>query len=678
VSDPGGTPSVPAPPPADPAPPVTDPAPERLARERAVGFLLRQFWLGLSTYRLYPDHPERPGFAAAVERVDAAAAAALAGGPVDLEVRSDRVLLKGAPLPSEDALGRLALLCFERRVERLTFTGIPTASELERIYAVLSMPPRDLEAAGGIDVVLDRGGEAAVTLSRVGPGAVEEADHVPEDVALAAEAGRLDVDVLASELMVEDLHGSPEDQAATLLARLRRVVSEGLPEGAGIDAQAAVHDVMSDLPPEVRRSLVQMLVSRVQEDPVAGRLIGSMSNAELTRALVDAASKGERDAVELARDLARAGVRQVDIVDLTRALEAGHEDAGTIIAGLEQLGVGAGESLEVPAGGSVLEVLSEYLSATRSDDVRSIQQAVDSTEEDLRTMQVLAVADYLALETDLERAGEALGIWSDELRRAIRTRDDREVTALISPVREALLGRGEERPALFDAYVRQALTPDVVLEAVAAEAADGDPRLAAMLAPFGDEGVEVLLDVLADEQDGARRALLIGALRRIVPDHPRPVLSRLTDHRWYVVRNAVVLLGSSGSVAALPKLAHAARHASAEVRREVPEAMANAGGAAAVPHLVRLAVEGAEDVRSLAVVSLGTLVGREAADGLAEVARTASSRAIGMQAIDALVTRSEGPEVLRGLATGDPGPRLPWRLRRHARRSLARSERAHR
>jgi hypothetical protein len=83
-------------------------------------------------------------------------------------------------------------------------------------------------------------------------------------------------------------------------------------------------------------------------------------------------------------------------------------------------------------------------------------------------------------------------------------------------------------------------------------------------------------------------------------------------------------------------------------------------------------------VRSLAVVSLGTLVGREAADGLAEVARTASSRAIGMQAIDALVTRSEGPEVLRGLATGDPGPRLPWRLRRHARRSLARSERAHR
>jgi hypothetical protein len=655
-----------------------DEVPERIARERAVGFLLRQFWLGLSTYRLYPDHPDRPGFAAAVERVAGAAADALAGGPVDLEVRSDRVLLRGSPLPNEDALERLALTCFERRVERLTVTGVPTAPELERLYAVLSMSPKALEEAGGIDVVLDRGGEATVTLSRVGPGTVDEADHVPEDVAVAAESARLDVDVLASELMVEDLHGSPEDQAATLLARLRRVVSEGLPEGAGIDAHAAIHDVMTDLPVGVRRSLVQMLVDQVQDDPVAGRLIGSMSNAELTRALVDAGGGGERGAVELARDLARAGVRQVDIVDLTRALEAGHEDAGTIIAGLEQLGVGAGEGLEVTPGGSVLEVLSEYLSATRSDDVRSIQQAVDATEEDLRTMQVLAVADYLALETDLERAGEAMGIWSDELRRAIRNRDDREVAALIQPVREALLGGGEERPALFDAYVRQALTPDIVLEAVAAEAADGDPRLAAMLVPFGDEGVEVLLDVLADEQDPARRALLIGALRRIVPDHPRPVLTRLTDHRWFVVRNAVVLLGSSGSAASLPKLAHAARHTSAEVRREVPEAMANAGGPAAVPYLARLAVEGAEDVRSLAVVSLGTLVGQEAANGLAEVARTAPDRSIRLQALDALVTRSEGPEVLRALVSGDPGPRLPWRIRRYARRCLARSEAAHR
>jgi hypothetical protein len=106
--------------------------------------------------------------------------------------------------------------------------------------------------------------------------------------------------------------------------------------------------------------------------------------------------------------------------------------------------------------------------------------------------------------------------------------------------------------------------------------------------------------------------------------------------------------------------------------------MANAGGPAAVPHLVRLAVEGADDVRSLAVSSLGTLVGREAADGLAEVAAAGADRSIRLQALDALVTRSEGPEVLRAVVSGQQGPKLPWRLRRYARRCLGRSERAHR
>ncbi len=647
---------------------------ERSARERAVGLLLRQLWLGLSTYRLYPENPDRPGFASAVARVAGAAAESLSGGPVDLEIRTDRFVLSGAVLPGEDALERLALVCFERRAEHLGLTGVPSAAELERLYAILSMPPAELETAGGIDAAMAEGDLSSIVLSRLGPGAVEEADHVPSDLAAAA-TGRLDVDVLASELMVEDLHGSPEDQAETLLSRLSRVEAAATAEGARIDVHSAVHDMLTDLPVDVRRSLVGMLVDRVRQDPVAGRLIGTMSNAELTRALVDVGAAGDRDPVELARELAQAGVRQVDIVDLTRALEAGHEEAGTIIAGLEQLGVELGPDAGATSGGSVMEVLSGYLAATRSDDVRSIKEAVASTPDDLRAAQVLAVADYLALESDLDRAGEALEIWSDELRRAVRERDDREVVALLQPVRDALLGAGRERPALFESYVRRALAPDVVLDAVTAEARDGHPRLAAVLTPFGDEGVEVLLDLLADEQDAQRRALLLGALRRIVPQHERPVVARLTDHRWFVVRNAVILLGSSGSPASLPRLAQAAGHASPEVRREVAEAIANAGGTAAVPFLVRLAVEGPADVRPQAATSLATLVGPEAAAGLAEVARGAADRALRLRAVEALASRVDGPDVLRGLIAGDGGPRLPWRLRRAARRSLRRVER---
>ncbi|HEX6230311.1 MAG TPA: HEAT repeat domain-containing protein [Actinomycetota bacterium] len=664
-------------------PPSEEPqeASERAARERAVVALLRQLWLGLSTYRLYPENPDRPGFAAAVERVGSAAREALGIGPVDIEIRGDTIVMQGAPLPRNDALDRLARACFERRVERLTVVGVPAVDDLERLYETLSRTAADLEEAGGAEAALRDAGVTTISLSPIGPGTVEEADHVPEELEAAPSQQRLDADVLASELMVEDLGGTPQDQAETLLSRLRHVIGGASGEGPAIDVHTAVHDVLSDLPDDVRRAFVEILVDRVQQDPVAERLIGTMSDAGLTRALVDIGRSGRRDPMELARHLAVSGVRHLDIIDLTTALEAGQEDAGTIIAGLEQLGVdvgeGEGEGEEVPpGGGSVLEVLARYLSDTESNDVRSIQEALAVSAEESRALQVMAVADYLVLEADVERAGEALGIWADELRRALGERDERAVSSLLQPVRDALLGGSEDRPALFRAYVRRVLEEEVVVDAVIADAVEEQPRSAGLLAPFGADGVDVLLDLLAQEEDRSRRALLLGALRRIVPSHPAVVAGRLDDERWYVVRNAVSLLGSAGDPTALPRLADAAHHGAVEVRQEVPGALVAAGGVTAVPYLLRLALEAGEDVRRPAVTALGSLVGEEAANALAEVARRSGERPIRLQALDELAERPEGPALLRDLRSGGRGARLPWRLRRHAKRLLSRTGRA--
>jgi len=647
-------------------------ASERSTRGRSVVATLRQLWLGLSTYRLYPENPNRPGFAPAVERVALAANEALATGPVDVEVRGDRIVWEGEPLPQDDALDRLARACFERRVERLTVLSVPDAADLERLYEVLSRPAPDLEEAGGAEAALRDSGVASVSLSPIGPGPVEEADHVPEELVSTPLDERLDADVLASELMVEDLGGTPQDQAETLLRRLRHVLGDtSTAVGSRIDTHAAIHDLMGDLPDDVRRSFVELLVDRVAQDPVAERLIGTMSNADLTRALVDIGRSGRRDPVELARHLAVAGARHLDIIDLTKALAAGHEDAGTIIAGLEQLGIDVDRIDEAPGGGSVLEVLAGYLRDTENDDVRAVQAAVHASAEETRGLQAMALADYLALETDVERAGEALGIWADELRDALRRRDERAVHSLLQPVREALLGTGEERPALFRTYVRRVLEEGVVVDAVIADAADEEPRLASLLEPFGEEGVEALLDLVSDEEDRGRRALLLGALRRIVPGHPKLVAARLSDERWYVVRNAVSLLGSAGDPSALPRIAEVARHPSPEVRQEVPAALAAAGGAAAVPDLVGLALGPDEEVRRPAVSALGSLVGPEALEALGEVALRSADRALRLQALDELAGRAEGREVLRRLRSGGPGGRLPWRLRRYAGRLLS-------
>ena len=642
------------------------------ARAPQVAAVLKQLWLGLAAYRLYPGGVNRPGFVAAVQRIEAAARAALASGPVDVEIRGDLIVREGVELPEDDHLRKLALACFERRVERLKIADVPDASELDRLYAVLSRSADELDESGGAGEVLRASGVDSIELSRVGPAPVEGADHAPEGMEPEPGVGRGPIaDVLATELMMEDLHGTPSDQAEMLLSRLGALLSDRPPEAAPIDLDTAAHDVVTDLPPELRRSLVERLVDRVRTDPVAERLIGTMSNAELTRTLVDLGRDGRRDPVQLARELAQAGVRQLDIVDLTAALAAGHEDAGTIVTGLEQLGIRLDEPGAGTPSGSVMQVLADYLDATRTDDVREMQAVIAGGEHEHRVHAILAVGDYLAAETDLERAEEVLDLWATEIRDALIERDVSRTRALLDPVRQALLRTADDRRSLFEAYVRRTLDRQLVSQLVAADAAEGSLVVPELLAPFGAVGVDVLLDLLAEEEDRNRRAQFLGVLRRTAGGNLDPVTSRLSDPRWYVVRNAVSLLGSVGGTGMLPRIEQLAEHESAAVRREVASALVAAGGPAAVPSLGRLAEVGDPEVRHQAVTALGALVSLEAAEALAQVARSSGDAALRAQALEELAARPDGTGLLRELASRRSRPRLPWALRRRAR-SLAR------
>lgn len=639
-------------------------------KAKEVSELLRQLWLGLATYRLFPGSSTRPGFAAAVERIGESVRSALAGGPIDVEVRGEGFVLAGTPLPPNESTDRLARACFERRVERLAITALPDVRDLEQVFATLSMPPEDLRERGGAEEMLASAGVGSIVLSALGPSTVEGADHEVEDV--VADPARVpDAQVLASQLRIGDLDGGPGAQAEALLDRLRGLISDlSIEAGQEIDLHATVHDVVTDLPAELRRSLVELLVDRVREDPLAERLIGTMSNAELTRALVDLGRDGRRDPVELATHLAAAGVRHLDLVDLTAALEAGREEAGTILAGLEAVGMDLTVSGTDGTEGSVTDVLAGYLVATERDDMRMMQATLPRPDDQRQTSALSALQDYLSLEGDDERLGEVLSMWAEALQAAIGLRDAALVRDLVDSVHDALERAGDERPSLFGAYARQALAPETVLALMdTARGEDGGTTVPEVLEPFGDVGVEVLLDMLA-EADRERRALLLAALRQVARGHLTPVVARLSDPRWYVVRNAANLLGNAGGEEVLDQLAGAARHPSAQVRKEAVKALVVAGVAKAVPHLRTLAEEGPPDVRSTAVSLLGAIFAPEAATALGEIARSHADRSLRRQALEELAEGSEGREVLRLLCEGAARPKLPWRLRRHARRLL--------
>ncbi|HXF36934.1 MAG TPA: hypothetical protein VNO17_07110, partial [Actinomycetota bacterium] len=468
-------------------------------RGRDLVALLRQLWYGLSSYRLYPGATDRPGFVGAVERIRAAAERALEAGIVDLRIGPEGFASPaGDPVPPDDDVLRLARECFERGAERLTVSAVPGPEELAGFFDVLVMSPAQVEEAGGLERAAPEGG--AVSLSPVGPDPVIGAERIVGDRSPTAQVERL-----ATEVLVEELRGSEREQAETILERLRSFaasVPEDVPRDP--DFHRRLYDAVADLPRPLRSAVTEILIDRVGEDPFAQRLIGSMNNAELTRVLVDLGREG-RDPTELARHLAHVGVRPVDLVDLTAALQAGHEEAGTIIAGLERMGLTPDALPDaVAAGGSLSDVMARYLVATEQDDRRSIVGLLPPGEVRAQAA-VRAARDYVALEGDAERLAQVLEVWGEAVRRAVLERR-REDVALLLEVGERASARGTEQAAAVVGAVRRALDPGAVAEIAAA------PDAEEVLAPLGAGGVEAALDALAEEPDRGRRAVLVGLL----------------------------------------------------------------------------------------------------------------------------------------------------------------------
>ncbi len=82
------------------------------------------------------------------------------------------------------------------------------------------------------------------------------------------------------------------------------------------------------------------------------------------------------------------------------------------------------------------------------------------------------------------------------------------------------------------------------------------------------------LDLLAGEDDRARRKTLIGILGEAARSDPGPVIAALDDGRWYVVRNLAIVLRTSGSDRVAPELARLTRHDDHRVRVEALRGLA--------------------------------------------------------------------------------------------------------
>lgn len=128
-----------------------------------------------------------------------------------------------------------------------------------------------------------------------------------------------------------------------------------------------------------------------------------------------------------------------------------------------------------------------------------------------------------------------------------------------------------------------------------------------VLASVQERAVPLLCQRLATEENAQARKLLATALVQQGPKAVPELLGALRDHRWYVVRNAVSILGQIGDARVVPQLRLCLNHADDRIVREAIRALGQLGGSQAARSLLPLLEGGSPDLIGPVTLALGAI-----------------------------------------------------------------------
>jgi HEAT repeat protein len=170
-----------------------------------------------------------------------------------------------------------------------------------------------------------------------------------------------------------------------------------------------------------------------------------------------------------------------------------------------------------------------------------------------------------------------------------------------------------------------------------------------LLKTLGSEAIDPLLELVADEPDMASRKQLVDLVSAMAGAFVEELSARVTDGRWYVVRNVVMILGKTHDPDILPALGRTLRHSDERVRRETIRALATVPDRLASEMLIAALSDSDSQNVQLAARYLGTTRAKGAVPALREVAKGNGSgnreTAARVEAVEAL-GRIGSPEAL--------------------------------
>ena len=123
------------------------------------------------------------------------------------------------------------------------------------------------------------------------------------------------------------------------------------------------------------------------------------------------------------------------------------------------------------------------------------------------------------------------------------------------------------------------------------------------------EVTEALLELLAEEKDRVTRQYYLDLAKEMGKNQIMLIGERLSDERWYFVRNIVSILGESKADQAIAFLSKVARHRNFRIRQEVVKGLISIGGNKAATLLATFLNDKETDIQLMSIRGLAGLKG---------------------------------------------------------------------
>ena len=331
---------------------------------------------------------------------------------------------------------------------------------------------------------------------------------------------------------------------------------------------------------------------------------------------------------------------------------------------------------EIPAGVVARRTTPPVGAPTiRDESIRMIEGAIktkslasmsdDELIERLRTgvtpQNVMRVLDEVATVAEA-RAGE--GRW-EVVARVFEAFVHREVSAKDAELRRA-----------YTIAVRRLTKPTVIrgIAGLLPRRPELRDPLNAVLLRLGPDGAEALIDLLTSSDSLTDRRAYLATLVKIRDAVPT-LIHLLGDNRWYVVRNAIDLLGEMRAAEAENALLDVVTHREERVRRSAATALARLGTARSLQAVEKMATDAVPEVRTHAVQGLGSVKSPRAVSVLGRALDHETDPEVQAVILAALGRQATDEAVARLTKAAEPDGRLfkrkPTALRLAAVEALA-------